>query len=270
MVILNPKIGRSLNSRKLQLILLADASAPTQKWRSSVATKGVIGSSPLRTCTDRGPDLELRWKRFMAAAASLAFVGMAIMLWNLQPIPQEPTQEIVEIVEIEPTPVTTKPLFVQPQQSKPARVVSTAPARAPVESQPQLVSPEVMAESTIPTVNPISSAAMNPVAESIQEEVVHSVSGPALLDRPPRLLGGPAPEYPPLALDRGKEGTVVALITTTVVGNVEHVEIIRSAGSEFDRAVIQAAMQAKFEVPLVQGQPVAVRFQRSYVFSLEE
>jgi periplasmic protein TonB len=92
---------------------------------------------------------------------------------------------------------------------------------------------------------------------------------PQMLDQPPRIVKGEAPDYPARALDMGLEGTVVALITTDTSGSVTDIVIEKSACRDFDKAVRKAAQATLFQPPVRQGRLVAARFRRAYEFKLE-
>jgi protein TonB len=94
-------------------------------------------------------------------------------------------------------------------------------------------------------------------------------AAPVFVDQAPKILAGDPPEYPARALDRGLEGTVVALITIDTNGTVTHVAIEKSAGADFDGAVLQAARQTRFQPPVRNGRKVPARFRRPFEFGLE-
>lgn len=93
---------------------------------------------------------------------------------------------------------------------------------------------------------------------------------PIFVDQPPLILKGEPPDYPERALDRGLEGTVVALITIDTSGAVTKVSIERSAGADFDQGVLNSARQTLFQPPVRNGRRVTARFRRPYEFRLEE
>lgn len=92
---------------------------------------------------------------------------------------------------------------------------------------------------------------------------------PVFVDQAPRILAGDPPEYPARALDRGLEGTVVALITIDTNGTVGNVSIERSAGPDLDGAVLKAALRIRFQPPIRDGRKVPARFRRPFEFALE-
>jgi protein TonB len=95
-------------------------------------------------------------------------------------------------------------------------------------------------------------------------------SAPVMMDQPPRILKGKAPKYPSRALDRGLEGTVVALITIDTNGRVTKFEIERSGGRDFDNAVNESISQTSFQPQVRNGRRMPARFRRPYVFKLGE
>jgi periplasmic protein TonB len=94
-------------------------------------------------------------------------------------------------------------------------------------------------------------------------------AAPIFVDQAPRILAGDPPVYPDRALDRGLEGTVVALISIDTNGTVTAVTIEKSAGGDFDNAVLKAARQTRFQAPVRNGRKVPARFRRPFEFGLE-
>jgi TonB family protein len=70
-------------------------------------------------------------------------------------------------------------------------------------------------------------------------------------------------------LDRGLEGTVIALISIDTLGRVVSASIEKSAGRDFDNVVLAAAKATRFQAPTREGRPVPARFRRPYEFRLE-
>jgi protein TonB len=94
-------------------------------------------------------------------------------------------------------------------------------------------------------------------------------AAPIFVDQAPRILSGDPPAYPDRALDRGLEGTVVAVISIDTNGTVTNVAIEKSAGADLDNAVLKAARQTRFQPPVREGRKVPARFRRPYDFRLE-
>ncbi|MEO7775919.1 MAG: energy transducer TonB [Fibrobacteria bacterium] len=94
-------------------------------------------------------------------------------------------------------------------------------------------------------------------------------AGPVMMDQAPRILKGKPAKYPSRALDRGLEGTVVALITIDTNGRVTNAEIERSGGRDFDNAVNESIGQTIFQPQVRNGRRMPARFRRPYVFKLD-
>lgn len=94
-------------------------------------------------------------------------------------------------------------------------------------------------------------------------------AAPVFVEQAPKILSGDPPEYPPRALERDLEGTVVALITIDTNGTVTHVAIEKSAGADFDGAVLQSARRTRFQPPIRNGRKAPARFRRPFEFGLE-
>ena len=78
-----------------------------------------------------------------------------------------------------------------------------------------------------------------------------------VLDREPVPLLKVQPIYPSRAAARGIEGYVRVVYCVSPSGDVEDVQVVESAPPGiFDRAAVQAALQAKYQPKLVAGQPV--------------
>jgi periplasmic protein TonB len=92
---------------------------------------------------------------------------------------------------------------------------------------------------------------------------------PVFVDQAPRILSGTPPEYPPGALDRNLEATVVVLIAIDTNGAVTEAAIEKSGGLDFDGAVLKSARATRFQPPTRQGRKVPARFRRPYAFELE-
>ena len=72
----------------------------------------------------------------------------------------------------------------------------------------------------------------------------------------PKLLNKVAPQFPEEAKKEGKTGEVTAQILISETGAVEEVKILKSESEVFDKAVIEALRQWKYEPPMKGGKPV--------------
>lgn len=75
----------------------------------------------------------------------------------------------------------------------------------------------------------------------------------------------PSPTYPPAALRRGLEGTVVVEFDVGADGLVGNVRVVESSDAVFDEAAINAAQRFRFKPRVVDGIPLATPGKR-YLF----
>ncbi|HEY2368536.1 MAG TPA: TonB family protein, partial [Polyangiaceae bacterium] len=68
----------------------------------------------------------------------------------------------------------------------------------------------------------------------------------------------------------GTQATVTLQIGITESGSVGAVVVLESAGPDFDQAALEAAKQFVFSPATVNGQPVAVKIQYRYAFTIKE
>ena len=77
---------------------------------------------------------------------------------------------------------------------------------------------------------------------------------------PPRKISGKPPTYPPMAKRLHQEGTVSIRMVVTEEGNPIELEVVESAGSILDEAVLKAVQAWKFEPAKKDGAPVRVYY----------
>jgi TonB family protein len=90
-----------------------------------------------------------------------------------------------------------------------------------------------------------------------------------VVTKPPRLVQAQAPEYPPAALEAGKEAKVKVRIHIDDAGTVSSVDAIEPAGDGFDEAAVAAAMQYVFEPAEIDGAPAAIAVETTINFVIE-
>jgi TonB family protein len=96
-------------------------------------------------------------------------------------------------------------------------------------------------------------------------------SGEASLGlRPPKLKKFVEAAYPADKEKAGIEARVVLSIDVAESGHVGGVEVIASAGPDFDAAAVVAARQFEFEPATLDGTPVPVKIQYAYKFVVKE
>lgn len=144
------------------------------------------------------------------------------------------------------------------QNQAPAVTPPAAPASQPAAENPPAAAVQERAPVPQPT-PPVS------VAPAVREGDVIAIGE---LDRGPELTAPVRPVYPPIALRRRAEGTVIVSVLINESGRVEDVKILRGDRTNmgFDAAAVNAVRQATFTPPMKDGKrvktwkPVPVRF----------
>lgn len=199
------------------------------------------------------------------AIAALLAAGMAFgAAWNRNGEAASVREEIF-VMEEELPPPPPEPPPTPPDPEPPPKV------EAKVEPPPP---PQFgMEEDALGETGDLAVAAGNTIMKEAEPIIAPPPpplpAAPVFVDQAPRILAGDPPEYPARALDRGLEGTVVALITIDTNGIVGNVSIEKSAGPDFDGAVLKSARQTRFQAPIRDGRKVPARFRRPFEFGLE-
>lgn len=149
------------------------------------------------------------------------------------------------------TPVTKK--HTPPPQPKPAEAPAVTPVAPVTPAAPP--APEAAPQST-----PAPPVASTPPAEEIQPLF--------RLTRQPKPLGKIEPAYPASERRAGIQASVVAEVTIDAQGSIQNVRILKSAGSAFDAAVMEALKKSTFAPGYIGDKAVPVRFQVPFRFSL--
>src|ERR1044071_9437959 len=90
-----------------------------------------------------------------------------------------------------------------------------------------------------------------------------------VVTRSPKLIQAQAPEYPPAALEAGKQAKVRVRIHIDATGIVTAVDVIEPVGDGFDEAAVAAAMQYIFEPAEIDGKPAAIAVETTINFVIE-
>src|SRR5215468_12185766 len=90
-----------------------------------------------------------------------------------------------------------------------------------------------------------------------------------VVTRPPRLVQAQAPEYPPAALEAGKQAKVKVRIHIDATGTVTAVDVLEPVGDGFDEAAVAAAMQYVFEPAEIDGVAAAIAVETTINFVIE-
>jgi TonB family protein len=82
---------------------------------------------------------------------------------------------------------------------------------------------------------------------------------------PPKAISTPDPQYPP-----HQKGRATVMVSTLVGedGNPKDLQVVRSAGPDFDQAALNAARQWRFKPPTCDGTPIQARINIEIVFNM--
>ncbi len=89
-----------------------------------------------------------------------------------------------------------------------------------------------------------------------------------VVTRPPRLVQAQAPDYPPAALEAGREAQVKVRIHIDATGVVTAVDVVEPVGDGFDDAAVAAAMHYVFEPAEIDGAPAAIAVETAIHFTI--
>jgi protein TonB len=131
----------------------------------------------------------------------------------------------------------------------PTAAAPAAPHAEPYDSHPETPADEPAPEAGAPIETPPEASAEAPPTEAAADAPGYE---------PPRLVSLPRPEYPPLELRFGREGTVNLQVVVDADGHVISAEPVgERLGIGFESAARRAAFRARFEPARRNGQPVA-------------
>src|SRR5512135_451157 len=92
----------------------------------------------------------------------------------------------------------------------------------------------------------------------------------AEITKQPKLLQAVAPDYPPAALEAGKQAKVKVRIHIDATGIVTSVDVLEHVGDGFDEAAVAAAMQYVFDPAEIDGKPAAIAVETVIHFVIEQ
>lgn len=156
----------------------------------------------------------------------------------------------------------------QVQPSKP--VVPVQPLQKPARLEPVPVVDAVSQDTQTTAVTAEKTSASSQESSSVTEAnssalIVHSLSQ---LTRTPAFLRKIEPVYPVAERRAGSQANVLAEVTIDDQGNVLGVRIVKSAGKNFDEAVIEALKKSMFVPGYIDREAVAVRVLVPFRFNL--
>ena len=97
----------------------------------------------------------------------------------------------------------------------------------------------------------------------------NDVEEPLPLVKNPELLEYVQAPYPESAKEEGREGTVLLLIEIDEIGDVSYIEVLESAGQDFDAAATEAAWNFVFSSAEDANGTTPVQIEFSYGFVLD-
>ncbi len=196
-----------------------------------------------------------------------------------RPAPPTPAPAPARPAPPTPAPASTRP--APPAAREPAPVVAPAPpppaaiaadAPAPVTPAPESVSsdpaPEPFAVAPAPDPVAIAATPFAAPAPGLPARDFARVFGEAEVDRTASAHRPIRAQYPERERRRGRESSVVLMLTIASDGRVEEVDILESGGSAFDEAALRAIRSARFRPAVLAGRPVASELRYRLRFAL--
>lgn len=208
---------------------------------------------------------------FPLAVAAVLVAGIAAgiafgALWNRDRGGDVPKDDLFVMEEEIPLPPAEPPPPPPPDPEPPPKV-------APPEAEPPPPPRFGLEDDALGEAGDLAVATGNTIMKEPEPIVALPPpplpAAPIFVDQAPGILADHPPDYPARALDRGLEGTVVAMIGIDTNGTVTHVSIEKSAGSDFDGAVLQTARKTLYKTQVRDGRKVPARFRRSFEFGLD-
>jgi periplasmic protein TonB len=157
-----------------------------------------------------------------------------------------------------------------PQIKKHNLAKAALPPQAPVEPESRVVTSSTPTELSMPVVTPaqkndVQSSAYN--QEPLQSEF--AVQPLSKVTSPPAFLQKIEPVYPGSEQRAGSQANVLVEVTIDTKGKVVSMRVVKSAGINFDTAVIDALKKSVFAPAYIDKEPVAVRVLVPFRFNLK-
>lgn len=222
----------------------------------------------------------------LVVALSLGLHGLALLgAWAWQPSvrftpPQPEPLTLVSLPPMAPAPVAAKPEVSPPKpQPKPApRPIAKPVAKPAPAPQPQPAAAPALQETT--TAAPVSESASAsdnspaPERDAVDagqtEKASANASAAVSVDLNAAYRLNPAPDYPPIALRRGWEGTVRLRVTLDVQGHPSRVDLAASSGHPMlDESALAAVRRWQFRPATRLGEAVVATVEVPIVFKLK-
>ena len=139
------------------------------------------------------------------------------------------------------------------------------PKSQPTPEPPPVITPAPQMAETIPQVPAVAAPSLPSPSSTPPTEEIQPLFR---LTRPPGFLRKIEALYPASERRAGIQANVLAEVTIDSQGKVQDVRILKSAGSAFDTAVIEALKKSVFSPGYISDKPVPVRFQVPFRFNL--
>lgn len=229
----------------------------------------------------------------LVVALSLGLHGLALLgAWAWQPSvqhtpPQPEPLTLVSLPPMAPAPVTAKPEISPPQpqptQPKPQPKPAPRPTAKPVaKPAPAPLLRPAAAPALQETTNDASvseSASASDPAPAPERDAVDArqtenasanASAAVSVDLNAAYRLNPAPDYPPIALRRGWEGTVRLRVTLDIQGHPSRVDLAASSGHPLlDESALAAVRRWQFRPATRLGEAVVATVEVPIVFKLK-
>lgn len=229
----------------------------------------------------------------LVVALSLGLHGLALLgAWAWQPSiqhtpPQPEPLTLVSLPPMAPAPVTAKPEVSPPPpqptppkpQPKPAPRPIAKPVAKPAPAPPPrpAAAPALQETTTAAPVNESKSASDHspaPERDAVDarqtEKASANASATVSVDLNAAYRLNPAPDYPPIALRRGWEGTVRLRVTLDVQGHPSRVDLAASSGHPMlDESALAAVRRWRFRPATRLGEAVVATVEVPIVFKLK-
>ena len=207
------------------------------------------------------------WTVPVAVSLSLHAALLVLVAYRMSATQPDTSQlQTITVELLGQTPVSeNKP---QAQASKPAVAIPSKQQTARPEAVPAVntVVQDIQTAAATPEKTGSSSQEPNSATESQPSAmVVHPLSK---LTRLPAFLRKIEPLYPVAERRAGSQANVLAEVTIDDRGNVLGVRIVKSAGKNFDEAVLEALKKSTFAPGYIDKEAVAVRVLVPFRFNL--
>lgn len=221
------------------------------------------------------PDVFVRLAVLSLGLHVLAVAGA--WLWPAEPAMTPAEPEPITLVTLPPM-AAPRPPVAPPVAAPPPRPVPSKPVPKPIVKP--VAKPAPTPEPTPRPLAPADSEPAPPPNSQISAESAPAInrgppstesteSAPVAIDLGAAYRLNPAPEYPPLALRRGWQGTVRLRVTLDSEGHPTQVGLAASSGYPMlDEAALAAVRRWQFRPATRLGKPVAATVEVPIVFRI--